>query len=84
MRQQTTVVSKSFAAAASFEADPDRQYMMIVVESGSATLALGGGDPFTITGFYEPLLPPINEFTLTPVGGTAVLITNQSTLNKQV
>lgn len=81
---KATVVSKAYTSNASFSHDKDRQYLMILVESGTASLSLGGGDSFVLDKYYEPYKVPIGEFAITGVTGRVVVITNQSTLDTQV
>lgn len=84
MRQQATLISKAYTADVAFQPDTERQYLMVVLESGEANLTFGGGDGFAMTNFYEPYIVPINEFSITGITGRVIVITNQSTLNKQV
>lgn len=81
---KATVISKAFTADAAFGYDKDRQYLMILVESGAASLSLGGGDSFVLDKYYEPYKIPIGAFAITGVTGRVVVITNQSTLDTQV
>lgn len=81
---KATVVSKAITTDASFSYDKDRQYLMVLVESGAASMSLGGGDSFILDKYYEPYKIPIGEFAITGVTGRVVIITNQSTLDTQV
>ena len=66
---RVNTTSKEYTGTTVFDANLGRSYLFIVVLSGTATVAFGGGDgqvPLpTIGSWYEPLIVPTGEFTVT-------------------
>lgn len=74
-----SVLSKAFTQSVSFDYDRNRQYLMFIVE-GSATVSFEAGDTLVVEKSYEPLVVPINGFTIRDVVGRVVVVSNASTI----
>lgn len=79
--QGTTSRSKSYTGNHEFPHDPNRQYLMILVQVGETTIEFGnGGGKIPVVDRIEPHRVPISAFRVETTG-SFILVTEEETHN---
>lgn len=81
MIQRTQVESREYTGNTTFNTDPQRPYLFIVMTGADGTLELGGGGgkiPIANGSYYEPYIAPTCELKVETTG-TFVMVSSAST-----